>query len=118
MLALTAYSYYEDLTGSEICIVTEGCSLVRHSAYSTILGIKVSLFGLIASIALLALFLNKKHKVAKNLFPILAYIGSLFAIYFISVQLFVIKAICSTCLIVDIVVIIIAALVFYNQKRR
>ncbi len=120
MIALSAYAYYEDLTDIGICIIGEGCSEVRHSVYSIIplLNIKVSLFGLISSAILFLVFINKnKSKFLKKTFPILTFIGALFAIYFIYTQLFLIKAICSTCILIDITMLIIAALVLFTIRR-
>jgi len=118
MIALSAYAYYEDLTDIGICIIGQGCSVVRYSEYSEIFGIKVSLFGLISSAIFFLVFLNKKKsEFLKKVFTILTFIGALFAIYFIYTQLFLIKAICSTCIIIDITMLIIAALVLFTIRR-
>ncbi len=118
MTALSAYAYYEDLTDIGVCLIGEACSVVRYSEYSTIFGIKVSLFGLITSIILFLIFINRnKYKFLKEILPIIILTGALFAIYFISIQLFVLKAICSTCILIDITMLIIAALVLFTLKR-
>ena len=121
MLALSAYSYYEDLHDTGICIVGEGCSEVRHSEYSTlpIINMKLSLFGILSStILFIILIIKNKYSFLKKAFPILIYIGALLAIYFLYTQFFIIKALCSTCISIDAMMIILAAFVFYTNQRR
>ncbi|MAG37966.1 hypothetical protein CMI45_01090 [Candidatus Pacearchaeota archaeon] len=118
-IALSGYSYYEDLTMSEICLLDQGCSIVRHSEYSTLFGAKVSLLGGIAFIVYLLIFLSsEKSPKLKQSFVTLTILGTIFAPYFIYVQLFILKAICLSCIAIDTIMIIISALVLYRNVKR
>ncbi len=122
-LGFSAYIYYTDQVGSEICLITSGCSLVKNSAYAEIFGIKLSLFGLLALSALLLIhFQTFRKKLPYKLFLAAAYLGALFSFYFLYLQFIVIKAVCSYCLVVDFSILLIASLATYeyfkSQKRR
>ncbi len=83
------------------CVITAGCETVTTSQYATMAGIPVALLGAIYYLAILilsayALAINSKLiKLAAYLTPI----GFLASIYFIALQLFVIKALCIYCLV-------------------
>src|SRR3989344_1892701 len=118
-IVLSFYLIYEDITGKTgICLTGTGCQTVQNSTYSSILGIKLSFLGVIASLSLLVLFiLNHKKKISKIIFPIVACLGALFGLYFLFLQFFIIKAICSTCLAIDASTIVIALLSLYIYKK-
>ena len=105
---------YSEILHSTVCFFGEdqsgstGCANVQNSLYSEILGIKVNLIGLIGSLVLFTSFiLAHLKKIEYNYFLIIAGIGALFGIYFLSVQIFILKTICSSCLTVDSLAIII-----------
>lgn len=116
------------LSNSSTCIVgnTTSCSDVQNSQYGKILGIKVSLIGLIAFIFLLLVYIGsiKEGKYKNNFYEIYlisVIIGFLAAIYFISLQIFIIKATCINCMIIDSIMLLVALLTFLDyrkQKRR
>ena len=115
---LSFYSYYEDLILPEICLFDQGCSIVRHSEYATLFGMKVSLLGSIAFVLYMGLFLLAgKRREYEKLFLIATLIGGAFSVYFIYTQLVILKAICSTCILIDITMLIIAALVLFTIRR-
>jgi len=114
-IAVCGLVYYEGLqnAGQDSCIVGNSCSAVQNTIYGEMFGIKLSLFGLGAFIILLAgFFINKK------LFFWLSLIGACFAIYLLSVQIFVLKQICSNCFFIDICMLFIFALTVIKNSRK
>ncbi len=117
-IGVAAYLLYEDKTGSQVCIIGEDCSIVRNSEYSQIFGIKVSTFGLISTIALLLIhYLAFIKKIPYKFFLWTAYIGAAFAIYFLYLQFFVIKAVCSYCVSIDSAILLIFAAANYEYFK-
>lgn len=115
------------LSNSSACIVgsTTACADVQNSEYGKILGIKVSLIGLIAFIFLLFVYIGsmKEGKYKDNFYEIYliaVIIGFAASLYFISLQLFVLKATCINCMIIDGTMLLVAllTLVDYVQKKR
>jgi len=84
------------------CSVFEGCELVTTSQYATIFGIPVALLGafyyLLISI-LSFMYLDAKASFVPRILPPLTLIGFLSSIWFVYLQLFVIRAICIYCMI-------------------
>jgi uncharacterized membrane protein len=83
----------------------EGCRVVQASNYEETLGIKNAHLGLTAfSILFIINFLHiKKPTKKKKQFLIIGLtIGSIMAIYFLTIQFFVLHAICKYCMIADI----------------
>lgn len=115
---LSAFIIYEDYSGTYKCI-TGDCKEVQNSEYGQIFGIKVSVIGLTSFVALLGLWLlSHKNTKMQKLFLTATAIGALGAIYFISVQLFILKKICSNCIAIDITIIIIAILSLYEFSKN
>lgn len=84
------------------CSVFEGCEQVVASKYATIGSIPVALFGAIyyLSIFLLAIFyLDTKRIVALILAVLLTPLGLSASLWFLYLQLFIIKALCLYCII-------------------
>ena len=100
---------YGDSKDSTFCLVGQhqgtesSCFSVQNSTYSRILGIKVVYIGLGGALTLLAtLLLFKARKIEYKYFLMFSLIGALFGTYFIIIQFFALKSICSSCMIVDI----------------
>ncbi len=105
-LALTGFLSYETATSvTGFCVIGEDvgdCSDVQNSQYGEIFGIRLSYVGFFSFLVLFLVFLRDFHKKKiSKLFFLLTLIGALFAVYLIFVQLFVLKQICTTCMIVD-----------------
>jgi uncharacterized membrane protein len=79
-----------------------GCETVQDSDYAVLAGVPVAVFGLVFWIAALALVLWDSE-LARTLVVALALVGALFAAYLVILQLFVIDAICVWCMINDVV---------------
>ena len=116
------------LSNSGTCIIgdSNSCANVQNSEYGEILGIKVSLIGIIAFIFLFIVFVGavKYGKYRDNfyeIFLISVVIGCLASVYFISLQLFILKATCVNCMIIDSTMLLVGVLTlidYVEQKRR
>jgi len=122
-LVLIAIIFSSILAFSEIpliCGTNDGCTAVQSSSYSTFLGIKNSLIGVFAFIIIGAIIyshIKNPKKIKKTIINLGIIIGGIIAIYFIYLQLFVIKEICKYCLVVDIATITGAfTLIFWREK--
>ena len=105
---------------SEICNVEEGCDLVQNSSYAYTFGIKnsffgVGIFGFLSILALIQIFRHSGKMEEFLKFSLI--LGSAAAIYFLILQIFVLKAYCKYCIVVDLSVIL-ALLVIYSPKRK
>ncbi len=122
-IILSGYLVYTDYKGSGICLVTTDstCNAVQDSIYGQLFGVKLTVFGVIAfSILLVTYLLSHPHKIFEKIFFIFALIGALFSIYFLSLQFFVLNKICSSCVIIDNLMIAIFALglfIFLKSRR-
>ena len=125
MIIISSYLALADLSGSDICIInTNGsksdCSPVQDSKYGEFLGIKVVWYGRTGFIILFLLyFLNHKQndRTYHKAYLVLTITGALFAIYFISLQLFILKTICANCMIIDSLMILVTILSLIEYKQ-
>lgn len=84
------------------CSIFTGCEAVTTSSYSEFFGIPVALFGALyyGSVILGAvILLNKKIPLLKKALSLYTIAGLLASVWFVSLQLFVIHAICPYCMI-------------------
>lgn len=95
---------------SVVCVAGGGCETVQKSSYSEIAGVPVALLGLLSYAAILALVVWDAGT-AKLIAATLAFVGFLFGLYLIALQLFVIDAICLWCMANDVLVAPALALV-------
>ncbi len=97
------------------CAIFTGCDTVTTSQYATILGIPVALLGTIYYLSVLVLVVaywdSKKPKFI-NAASLITVLGFLASVYFVSIQLFVLKAICLYCVIsaIDSTILFLAGL--------
>lgn len=118
-ILLAAYQVYLDYNDPNFCLFGTGCDVVKHSIYGSILGIKVSLIGLAAFTALLAIFIFMDyHPHIQTLFLTANVIGLVMAVYFLYIQFFVLKAVCSFCLFSDGLMLVIAPLSIIHHRNR
>lgn len=115
---ISGYLIYSDLVGKTgICLTGQACKIVQTSQFSSILGINLSYIGFSSFIFLLIVYLlSFKNKTNYTIFLIFSIIGGLFALYLLTLQFLVIKAICSTCLAIDIFTLTIAILSILAKK--
>lgn len=115
---LSGYVMHGNLSGTEFCVAGGDCHSVQNSEYGTFLGMKVSVFGTISLTILFALYiLSIKTRKFKKLYLTAAILGGLGAIYFIYIQKFVLKQFCSSCLVIDSIMIIIAIMSIHEYKK-
>ena len=108
------------IPAEEACGGTQtSCYAVSHSGYEDTIGIKNSYLGLIA-FGILAIILlshmDKPKKYKQILLTIGIICGSIFAIYYLYLQIFVIKALCKYCIVIDSGILISLILLFAWKK--
>lgn len=88
---------------SVLCVAGGGCETVQESEYAEIAGIPVAVLGLGAYVTILALVLWDSVE-ARLAAAALAFVGLLFSLYLLALQLFVIEAVCIWCMANDLVI--------------
>lgn len=84
------------------CSIFTGCEVVTTSPYSEFFGIPVALFGTLyyGSVILgVVILLNKKIPLLQKALSLYTITGLLASVWFVSLQLFVINAICPYCMV-------------------
>jgi uncharacterized membrane protein len=105
----------------QACGANAGCSIVNTSQYEKTFGIKNAHLGLIAFpiLALLTIFeLRKSKRYQKTLITLGMILGGAFAVYFLYIQTFVLKAFCKYCIVVDLGVLISLALILFFEEKE
>ncbi len=114
--SILAFVPIKEICGGE----ASACSIVQHSKYESTLGINNSYFGIIAFTFLIILLISNSRK-PEDYKKIILNIGitasALVAIYFIYLQLFIIKAICPYCMVVDTGSIAAFAIIVATRKK-
>ncbi len=93
-------SWVELGNGIPSCGPFHGCETVAMSSYARIGGIPVAVFGVILSVTLLALAVVWVRTDKPGLLDLhygLSLVGVVFEIYFLSVQMFILHAVCIWC---------------------
>jgi uncharacterized membrane protein len=107
--------------GSINCVVFEGCDKVATSSYALIANIPVALIGVIFYLAVLGLMITyidtKNHSILK-LVAFMAFIGLAASLRFMYLQLFVINAVCTYCLVSAVTSAILFGLGIYSLKTK
>ena len=100
-----------------ICTGGGGCEAVQESSYAEIAGIPVALLGLLAYVAVLTL-VAWDTELARTLAATVALSAVGFAAYLVVVQAFVIEEWCVWCLVNDLVVVpLLAVLTVWRVLR-
>jgi uncharacterized membrane protein len=86
-----------------VCVAGTGCETVQESAYAEIAGVPVAMLGLGAYAIVLGLIAWDTPG-ARLGAAMLALVGIVFSMYLLAVQLFVIDAVCTWCLVNDVVI--------------
>lgn len=94
---------------SRMCLGNGGCSTVNNSSYSMLFGIPVSVYGLLAYLAIIAIILlEPRWKLAAAQGPLalfgLTLGGVLFSAYLTYIEFYVIFAVCPFCIISAVVI--------------
>lgn len=116
-IILSAWVSYGGSVGIASCIAGSSCASVQSSQYAYFLGVKTSVWGIAAFTLLFILYGISYLSVRRYRFYLAAtLLGSLIALYFISLQLFVLKQLCSSCLVVDTLMLLITTLSLYEYR--
>ena len=100
-----------------ICTSGGGCETVQESSYAELVGIPVALLGLVAFLAVLVL-VAWDSELARTLAAAIALSGVGFAVYLVALQAFVIDAWCVWCLVNDLVVVPLLAVLTVWRARN
>ncbi|MEM1534989.1 MAG: vitamin K epoxide reductase family protein [Candidatus Pacearchaeota archaeon] len=110
-LVISAYIEINKLKPADSCFVSGGCAIVDASAFSDIAGMPLSILGILAFLILALLsaaqIKNPSNTKDKAIFFLLVAM-SLFSLYLIFLQFFVIKAVCRYCFIIDLLTLSMA----------
>lgn len=119
ILAL-AFSLYLELNPvPKICLAGENCDYVRSTKYAELFGISLTKYAIVIFSIIISLSIYYAIKNKENLYlNSFVYICSGFALYFISLQIFVIKKICIYCLIIDSLVITSSLILLINKWKK
>ncbi|MFP6684673.1 MAG: vitamin K epoxide reductase family protein [Polyangiaceae bacterium] len=116
-LAVSAMLRLDYASGDpQFCTTGAGCDEVRTSAYSTFLGIGWPVIGMIALGVLILTMLYAQSAVALKRNALLSTVAGAVALGLVGLQLFVIHAVCSLCMIVD-AAIVVAAIVSWIRAH-
>ncbi|UJG44112.1 MAG: vitamin K epoxide reductase family protein [Candidatus Heimdallarchaeum endolithica] len=104
---ISLFLLYSEITNSFYCIVEEhffDCSKVNKSSYASILGVPISLIGVIyyLSIIIAAIMISKqiKDKILLDfVLPVVTTLGLFFSIYLTLIEAIVIQKFCEYCLV-------------------
>jgi uncharacterized membrane protein len=102
-----------------LCIGSSGCDIVQQSAYSTIKGLPVALFGLLGYTAILVLLLvERKGEHYTSYTPLVVFgltlIGVAYSAYLTYLELFVIFSICEYCVASAIIMVALFTIAVYR----
>ena len=115
-LYLAATDFFDAET--KLCLTDTECDFVRESRYSRLGGIPVSLLGLAGYSIVAALAVSRLERKRRwNLLFLLSSCAVGFSAYLTYVELFVIKAICSWCVISASVAALLLAAVIAQRKK-
>lgn len=124
-LLLSVQIAYSNYFGSGFCITGDSgntdCDAVQGSEYGRFLGVPLGVIGSAAFLILLvfgylALYRDKDFG---KIFGILVCLGTMASLYLLYIQFFVLKQICSSCLVVDglmIGVFVLTAVYFLKNR--
>ena len=100
-----------------ICTGGGGCEAVQESSYAEVVGIPVALLGLLAYLVVLGL-VAWDSELARTLAAAIALSAVGFAVYLVAVQAFAIEAWCVWCLVNDLVIVpLLAVLTIWRVVR-
>ena len=109
--------------GVPYCGPLHGCETVAASEYSKILGIPVAVYGVVLSLVLLTLaiaWIRTNKPALLDVHYGLSLIGVIFEVYFLTLQIFVIRAVCIWCTLYGLSLIarFAVALVIWMRRGR
>ena len=106
---------------SSFCEPNGGCNSVQNSKYGYLFGMSNSIYGIFIFLILSILTFSQMQKPKENkqlLIDSAVILGFIIAIYFIYLQIFVIKALCKYCLVVDGAMVLAFFLVILGEIKK
>ena len=122
-LIVSAILAFSNTGNSDFCGINEkeNCNAVQNSKYASLFGISNSVYGIFIFLILSILTFSQMQKPTKNKQLLIAYAvitGFIIAIYFIFLQIFILKALCRYCLVIDFGLIIAFFLVILGEIKK
>lgn len=114
-------SIYNNDPNSTFCNTDGGCKSVQNSKYGYLFGVSNSLYGvfIFTALSLLTFAHIKNPKPSRKLvINSAAAVGFLIAFYFIFLQVFILKAFCKFCLVIDAGMIMAFVLIAPELLKR
>ena len=104
------------------CAILQGCEQVTNSQFATVFGVPVALLGSFYYLTILILsvvYLDTRQFLALKLATSLTIFGFLASLWFVFLQVFIIKAICLYCMIsaTTSTLLFISGLIFWTKKQ-
>ncbi len=112
---LLAFTPIEKICGGE----TSSCSIVQNSKYKETLGVNNSLLGIVAFLVLIITTIShilKPRRRKKIFLTVCILISTIAAIHFIYLQIFIIKALCPYCMVIDVSTILALAILITKKE--
>lgn len=103
------------------CAIFTGCETVTNSAYSVMGGVPVALLGVLFYLFIILAVVSHllyRHRYIPYLLVYVSFAAFLFSLYFLSLQIWVINAICFYCVMSAITSTIIFATSIYFRFHR
>jgi uncharacterized membrane protein len=123
-LAIASYLSVVELGGGvPVCGPLKGCETVATSEYAWIGPFPVAVYGVMLSLVLLTLafaWIRSDNPVLLDLHAGLSLVGVIFEVYFLTLQVFVIEAVCVWCTTYGLSLIlrfVVAAVIWVRQGR-
>jgi uncharacterized membrane protein len=123
-LAIAGYLSFVELGGGvPYCGPLHGCETVAMSEYARIGGIPVAVYGVVLSLILLTLalvWIRTDNPVLLDVHYGLSLIGVIFEVYFLTLQVFVIHAVCIWCTLYGLSLILrfLVAMAIWIRRGR
>lgn len=115
---LAGYLMYMKTQSEAFCVVGNACDVVQQSVYGELFGVHVSTLGFIAFGLLLITHLTAHyHRYNRALYLSGLVLGAFGALYFIGIQVFVLQAYCSTCMVIDVSMLVVAFLEYRAWRK-
>jgi len=105
------------------CSILQGCEVVTTSSYSEIYGIPVALLGVVYYLFIFLFTLwykDSENELYLQFFPWISVLGLLASLWFVYLQMFVIRAICQYCMLSAITstLIFILGMTIFGKTRK
>lgn len=116
-IILSVWISYGSSVGIAACIAGSSCAIVQNSPYAYFLGIKTAVWGIVAFTLLFILYgYSCRSPRRYRLYLAATLFGALLALNFLRIQAFILQQWCSSCIVVDALMLLIFALSLYEYR--